>query len=346
MSLGECPIPLDRYPQVTLAHGGGGRLMQQLIDDLILAAFQDPVLHARTDAAVLPRTAGRLAFTTDTFVVKPLEFPGGDIGRLAVLGTVNDLAMVGARARWLSIGLILEEGLPMERLWRLLCSISEVARASGVSVVTGDTKVIERGRGDGCWINTSGVGELEHERLLEPGRIREGDVILLSGDVGRHGIAVMSAREGLEFDVGIESDCSDLSPAALQLAHSPMDLRCMRDATRGGVAAVLHEWAGASGFGIEVREQDIPIGASVAGACEMLGLDPLQVACEGRFLAVVGAGDEELALSVLRASGVCPDPRSIGRVTKRGRVPVLLRTRLGVTRVLELARGDLLPRIC
>jgi hydrogenase expression/formation protein HypE len=341
-----CPLPLDEYPAVTLAHGGGGKLTQRLIKDIFLPAFGNPALEALHDGAVVAPPAGRLALTTDSFVVRPLFFPGSNIGALAVNGTVNDLAMCGARPLYLTAGFILEEGLPMETLWRVAQSMKRAAAAAGVAVVAGDTKVVERGRGDGLYVNTAGVGVLEHDLHIGPDAVRPGDVVLVSGDLGRHGMAVMAQREGLRFETTIESDCAPLWAPVEGLLRAGLRPRCLRDLTRGGLATCLLEIAAQSGLAIRVREADLPVPEEVAGACEILGLDPLFVANEGRFLALVPAGEAERALEVLRAFPVSAGAVLAGEVAAGpgGRVEAV--SVLGVVRRLSLLSGEQLPRIC
>jgi hydrogenase expression/formation protein HypE len=302
------------------------------------------VLH---DSAVLERPSGALAFTTDSFVVHPLFFPGGDVGRLAVNGTVNDLAMSGARPLYLSLGFILEEGLAVDDLTRVVTSIQEAAREASVAVVAGDTKVVERGKGDGLFITSSGVGVVVAKRPVTPSEVRPGDAVLVSGTVGQHGVAVMAVRDGLAFAAPILSDCASVADAALALLASGLDVHCMRDPTRGGVATVLNEIASQARCEIAVHESAIPVSEDVAGACEVLGLDPLYVACEGRFLAFVAAADADRALEVLRARPETAQACRIGTV-RQGGTPglVVLRTKGGGDRVLDLLSGEQLPRIC
>lgn len=338
----QCPLPL-RARTVQMAHGGGGRVMRELIERLLLPAFANPALEARHDAAVLPVESGRLAFTTDTFVVSPRCFPGGDIGELSVYGTVNDLACGGARPRYLSLGLVLEEGLPLEELSRIVTSIRTAADRCGVVVVTGDTKVVDRGKGDGVFINTSGVGFVPEGVDLRPGRVQPGDAVLVSGDVGRHGIAVMSVREGLAFEVPVLSDCGPIHHLAEALL-AEVDTHCLRDPTRGGLAAVLNEIALDAGVGIEVNERAVPLDEGVHSACEMLGLDPLYVACEGRLVAFVAGPEAPRALALLRSLPGGEGAAIIGRVHEGA--AVTLRTALGTPRLLDLLSGEQLPRIC
>lgn len=339
-----CPLPLHRHPRIKLAHGGGGRLMQQLIENVFIAAFDNPILRGGHDGAVLELRHGHSVMTTDSYVVQPLFFPGGDIGALAVNGTVNDLAMCGAKPMFLTASFILEEGLETETLWRVVQSMRAAADAAGVPIVTGDTKVVERGHGDGIYINTTGVGHLEHEIVVVPERIATGDVILVSGDIGRHGMAVMGEREGMTFTTPIESDCAPLWDIVEQMLSAGIDIHCMRDATRGGLCAVLNELAKASGQQFDVVERDIPISESVRGACEVLGLDALQVACEGRFVAIVRKKDEAAVLNLLMSRNETASV--IGRVTDGQPGLVTIQTAIGGRRILDMPAGELLPRIC
>ena len=325
---------------VLLGHGGGGSLSQRLIDQLLVPAFgpADGVLH---DAALLPAEAGPLAFTTDSYVVRPLFFPGGDIGSLAVFGTVNDLAMVGASAIALSLSLILEEGLPMPLLQQVVASIRLAAQRCGVPVVTGDTKVVERGKGDGIYINTAGIGRVDHGLQIGPKAVRSGDAILVSGDLGRHGVAILAARQELGFRTELRSDLAPLQEPVRALLAADLELHCLRDLTRGGLASALHEISRGAGLGVLVRENAIPIAPEVDAACELLGLDPLAMANEGRFVLFLPAHQADRALAVLQRFQ--PSAASIGCV--RGEA-VLLETSLGLQRRLELGRGESLPRIC
>ncbi len=342
----QCPIPIAEYPQVLMAHGGGGRLMNQLIERLFLAAFANPHLENRHDGAVLSPLRGRIAFTTDSYVVRPLFFPGGDIGSLAVNGTVNDLAMCGARPLYLSAGFILEEGLPMETLWQVAQSMRRAADAAGVAIVTGDTKVVDRGSADGLFVNTAGIGVVPEGVLLAPRSVRAGDAVLLSGDLGRHGIAIMAKREGLEFESPVESDCAPLSGMVAELLATGAEVHCLRDLTRGGLASALVEIAGTAGCGIRLSEAAIPICEPVRGACEILGFDPLYVANEGRLVAFVERADASRALSALRAHQFGAEACQIGTVTAADAGLVLMESRIGGTRQVEMMSGEQLPRIC
>ena len=340
-----CPVPHPLPPVVTMAHGGGGLLMQRLIDTAFRSAFDPDQLDRHHDSALLELNGSRLAFTTDAFVVSPLFFPGGDIGKLAVCGTVNDLAMSGARPLALSAAFILEEGLPMETLERIVASMQETAASVPVRLVTGDTKVVDRGKGDGVYITTSGVGLAPEGPAIEPQSIRPGDAILVSGDIGRHGIAIMAAREGLGLETTITSDAQSLWATVAALLEADIEIHCLRDATRGGLAAALIEIVETAGLGAEINEAAVPVHDAVRGACELLGLEPLHVANEGRFVAFVAAADAERALEVMAAHATGSPPAWIGRVTDaRGRVS--LTGAIGARRILDRPSGEQLPRIC
>jgi hydrogenase expression/formation protein HypE len=341
----SCPIPIARYPHVLLAHGGGGHLMHQLIEQMFLPAFATR-LETRHDGAVFDVSGGRLAFTTDSYVVRPLFFPGGDIGALAINGTVNDLAMCGARARFLSAGFILEEGLPMETLWRVVQSMQARAAEAGVELVTGDTKVVDRGKGDGVFVNTAGIGVVVAPAPVTPTRVREGDAVIVSGDLGRHGMAIMAVRENLEFESSIESDCAPLVEPVMALFEDGIDVHCLRDLTRGGLASALVEIAEASGRSIHVEERRIPVREDVRGACEILGFDPLYVANEGRFTAFVAPADAERAVERLRRDSRCVDAAAIGTVGAEASGLVTMTSRIGATRIVDMLTGEQLPRIC
>ena len=343
----SCPIPISRYPVVTLAHGGGGRLMHQLIDRMFSPAFDNPILRGGHDGATLAVNGARLAFTTDSFVVSPIFFPGGDIGKLAVDGTVNDLAMCGARPMYLSAGFILEEGLPIEDLWRIVRSMKDAAEEAGVLLVTGDTKVVDRGKGDGVYINTAGVGVMEHDLDIGPRQVAPGDALILSGDVGRHGIAVMAVREGLGFESSIESDCAPLWAPVAAILEAGIAVHCLRDLTRGGLSGALVEIAETAGVHIRIDENAVPVRQDVQGACEILGLDPMYVANEGRFVAFVPAEDADATVEVLRATQVAKQASIIGSVVNSDpRGAVTMTSKIGATRVVDMLSGEQLPRIC
>jgi hydrogenase expression/formation protein HypE len=332
---------------VLLGHGSGGKLSAALLRDRFLPRFGNEVLDELGDAAVVRVPGDEIAVSTDSFVVSPLEFPGGNIGHLAVHGTVNDLAMMGARPLYLSAGFILEEGLPFEVLDRVLEAMADAARDAGVTVVTGDTKVVERGKADGMFINTSGIGRLDPDFRPGPTRARDGDAVLVSGPIGSHGVAIMAAREDLGFEVEVTSDTACLSPLveALRSECGPA-VRCLRDPTRGGVASALNEIADASGVGVQLEEGDLPVPGPVRAACEMLGLDPLYVANEGILVAIVASEAVEAALSALRSHEVGRSAVRVGTVTGDRPGLVSLRTGLGSSRVVDMLPGDQLPRIC
>lgn len=332
--------------RILLAHGGGGRLSWQLVQEIFAPAFDNPDLDTSHDGVVLSLPTTELAFTTDSFVVRPLFFPGGDIGKLAVCGTVNDLAMCGARPLYLSASFILEEGLEIDTLRRVVTSMADTARTAGVRIVTGDTKVVERGKADRMFINTTGVGVPTASRRIAPQQIQPGDQIILSGDIGRHGIAVMAQREGLKFETTIESDCAPLAEIVSSLLATGADIHCLRDLTRGGLASALVEIAVTAKHRISILEEDLPISEGVSGACELLGLDPMYVANEGRFVAFVAKKDTEAALSAIQRHPLGRDARVIGDVRSETDGLVTLRTVSGVDRVVEMFTGEQLPRIC
>ena len=338
-----CPVPLSQYPEVTLAHGAGGRLMNELIAKMFRTTFVMP--EPAHDAAVLPASTGRIALTTDSYVVSPLVFPGGSIGSLAVNGTVNDLAMAGARAGYLTLGVIAEEGLSMTSLWRETQAIQSAASAAGVRIVTGDIKVVERGKGDQLYLNTAGLGFVTHDVQISPSEIRPGDCVLVSGDLGRHGVAVMAARAGLQLDEPLLSDCAPLVAPVMELLDHGVRVHCLRDLTRGGLATALNELATSASARIEIDEAAIEVLRNVKTVCELLGLDPLYVANEGRFVAVVHPEDAERALELLRKHPVSAAARRIGLV-RTGRPEVVSRTALGTARNLDMLAGAQLPRIC
>jgi hydrogenase expression/formation protein HypE len=319
--------------------------MHALIEHVFLPAFDRGALAARHDSAILEVGGARLAFTTDSYVVDPLFFPGGDIGKLAVCGTVNDLAMAAARPAYLSAAFILEEGLPFEDLRRIVASMRAAAAEANVELVTGDTKVVGHGKADGCFVTTSGVGVVPAGVEIAPARVRPGDVVLLSGDVGRHGIAVLSVREGLRFETAIESDCAPLAAVIDSLVREGVRMHCLRDLTRGGLASALNEIAAVARVGIEIDEGSVPVEGAVAAACELLGLDPLYVANEGRFVAFVPEEDVDRAIHAMRAHSVAAAAVPVGRVVDTPRA-VVLRTQLGGKRLLDLLSGEQLPRIC
>jgi hydrogenase expression/formation protein HypE len=346
----SCPLPIFDYKQIMLGHGSGGKLTAELIEKIFLPAFSNPILDKLDDQALLTIGGARLAFTTDSFVVTPIFFPGGDIGRLAVHGTVNDLAMSGARPLYLSAAFILEEGLPVEDLRRVVESMRAAAAHSGVHFVTGDTKVVNRGKGDQIFITTTGIGVVDSSVNISAARAQPGDCILLSGTIGDHGMAIMSTRENLEFESEIVSDCASLHDLVAQMLATPSEtpdfLHCLRDPTRGGVATTLNEIAKASNYGMLLSEQAIPVRESVRGACEVLGLDPLYVANEGKLVAVVAPEMSEAVLARMRQHPLGKHAAMIGEVVAAHPGMVLMKTGIGGTRVLDVMFGEQLPRIC
>jgi len=332
---------------ILLGHGSGGRLSHQLLDELIIPALSSGGPAVQNDAAVLERPAGRLAFTTDSFIVDPVFFPGGNIGDLAVNGTVNDLAMMGATPLWMSVGLILEEGFGKGELAAILASMKRAADAAGVRIVTGDTKVVPKGKADRIFINTSGIGVLEHDLEIDGGRALPGDRILVSGTIGDHGVAVMASREGLELEATIESDCAALNGLTSALVSElGSALHVLRDPTRGGVATTLKEIALQSGADLLVREASLPVKSAVRAACSVLGLDPLYVANEGKLLAFVSAQAAERAIAILRRHPLGVDAVIVGEVTGKGTGVISMETSSGGVRVVEMLSGAQLPRIC
>ena len=341
-----CPVPLAHKTEITVGHGGGGKLTQDLIDRVFRPAFSHPALDAQHDGAILTAGGARLAFTTDSHVVSPLFFPGGDIGKIAVNGTVNDLLMCGARPLWLSAGFILEEGFAIATLEKVVASMSAAAAAAGVAIVTGDTKVVERGKGDGLYVTTAGVGLIEHALTIAPSSIRAGDAVILSGDVGRHGMAIMATREGLAFESPIESDCAPLVAPVLALLAAGLEIHCLRDLTRGGLATALVELAESSGLSIAAEESEIPVTELVRGACEILGLEPTYVANEGRFVCILPESQAPAALEILARTAPGGPPALIGRVRKAPARLVTLRSIIGAERIFDRLSGEQQPRIC
>ena len=341
-----CPVPITETPRILMGHGSGGRLTAKLVEETILPALRNPLLDPLDDAAIVAPGAGRIAFTTDSYVVTPIFFPGGDIGELAVNGTVNDLAVSGARPVALSLAFILEEGFPLADLERVVASVKRAADAAGVKVATGDTKVVGRGCADKVFVNTSGIGVVPDGLELSSRRVRAGDVVLLSGTIGDHGVAILSCREGLEFGGALASDTAPLTALVGAVLAACPDVHAMRDPTRGGVAATLVEVATRQRLGIEIDEARLPVREVVRGACEMLGLDPLLVANEGKLVAFVPEPEAERALAAMRAHPLGRDAARIGRVTREHPGVVWGRTPIGGTRTLELPYGEMLPRIC
>lgn len=341
-----CPAPLPKKDTVVLGHGSGGRLSAELMRSIFLPAFDNPVLARLDDQAIVSVNGARLAITTDSFVVKPLFFPGGDIGSLAVHGTVNDLAMGGAQPLFLSAAFIIEEGLSIDVLRRVTNSLQSAARNAGVQIVTGDTKVVERGCGDELFINTTGIGGVPKGVELSADRARPGDKVLLSGSIGEHGIAILAQREGLEFECPVQSDSAALHRLVADMLAASSEIRCMRDPTRGGVSSTLNEIAAQSRAAIRLEETAIPIREEVSGACEMLGLDPLYVANEGKLIAIVAQEAAEAVLAAMRRNPLGKDSQIIGTVLDSPAAVVTMRTALGTSRMVDMLAGDQLPRIC
>jgi hydrogenase expression/formation protein HypE len=341
-----CPAPLSSNDTVLLGHGSGGRLSADLVRDVFLPAFRNPALARLDDQAIVNIQGSRVAFTTDSFVVKPLFFPGGDIGSLAVHGTVNDLAMGGAVPLFLSAAFIIEEGLSIEVLRRIVNSLRQAAETAGVQVVTGDTKVVEKGSGDGLFINTTGLGLVPDGVELSASQARPGDKVLLSGSLGEHGIAILAQREGLEFEGAVCSDSALLHTLVADMLKVTGSIRCMRDPTRGGLSSALNEIAEQSRVGIELDETAIPIREEVRGACELLGLDPLYVANEGKLVAIVAADAADSVLAAIRCHPLGSQAQIVGTVNDVHRGLLTMRTALGTTRVVDMLAGDQLPRIC
>jgi len=351
------------YDRILLAHGSGGQLSHELVERLFLKYFDSPVLARLDDAAVVggssfrlqvpgsfdlkPETSNpKLAFTTDSYVVKPIFFPGGDIGKLAICGTVNDLAMSGARPLYLSTAFIIEEGLSLDDLERIVVSMRQAADEAGVEVITGDTKVVNKGSADGLFINTAGVGTVPEQVEISGSNARPGDKVIVSGTIGDHGVAIMSQREGLEFSAPLRSDCAPLNRLVAAMLEASKEIHCLRDPTRGGLATTLNELAAQSGVGILIYEDRIPIHDAVRGACEMLGLDPLHVANEGKLVAVVDEADAEKVLACMRGCLYGTEAAIIGEVRVEHPGRVVMRTPLGTSRLVDMLVGDLLPRIC
>jgi hydrogenase expression/formation protein HypE len=341
-----CPLPITDYKTVMIAHGGGGKLSQQMIQKMFLSRFRNEFLEPLHDGAVFTIDGARLAFSTDSYVVNPIFFPGGSIGDLAVNGTVNDLAMCGAEPLYLSAAFILEEGLPLEDLWRVVLSMEEAARAAGVLLVTGDTKVVDRGKGDQIFVTTSGVGLVHPGAEITPKKVRVGDRIILSGPIATHGIAVMSVREGLEFETQVLSDTMPLNGLVKTMMKASRGIHVLRDPTRGGVASALNEIAASAGLGMLIHEVRIPMSEDVKGACEILGLDPLYVANEGKLLACVAPDESSRVLETMRAHPAGKKAVVIGDVVAEHPGTVVMKTRIGGHRVVDMLSGEQLPRIC
>ena len=335
-----------KYERIVMAHGGGGSLTHELIKELFAREFDNPVLRTSDDSAVLAMNRQGYAFTTDSYVVKPYFFPGGDIGRLAVCGTVNDLAMQGAQPQWLSLGFILEEGLPLADLEKIVASIRQAVAEVGVQIVTGDTKVVERGRCEGLYINMAGIGRVVTKNWIGGANARPGDVVIVNGPLGEHGVAVMSCREGIEFQTSVVSDCAPLWPLVKEILETGVEIHTMRDPTRGGLAAAVCDIARASGVGIRLNESAIPIDPAVRGACDLLGLDPLAIANEGKLILFCRALDGERVLAAMNRHPLGREARIIGEVQEKPKSLALLRTTIGGERIIDMPTGEDLPRIC
>lgn len=341
-----CPIPISEYPTVTLAHGGGGKLTRQLIDKIFIPQFNNEFLNKLHDGAVVDIQDRKIAFTTDSYVVDPIFFPGGDIGKLAITGTINDLAMCGARPLYISAGLIIEEGFPMEDLWKIVLMMKQTADESGVKIITGDTKVVDRGKVDKIFINTSGIGIVHPGIEIDPEHTEVGDKIILSGTIAEHGIAIMSQREGLAFDAPVESDCAALDDLVSRMIDVSKNIHVLRDPTRGGLASALNEVAQKANKGIYIEETVIPVKEVVRGACELLGLDPLYVANEGKLICIVTASDAEKVLSAMKAHPRGRDAVIIGEVIDDRPGIVVMQSSIGGKRIVDMLSGEQLPRIC
>ncbi|MGD8457270.1 MAG: hydrogenase expression/formation protein HypE [Anaerolineales bacterium] len=346
-----CPLPLKNYPTIVMGHGSGGKMMSDLIKHMFLPLFDNATLAQMGDSAVFDlissgKDTQRIAFSTDSFVVSPLVFPGGDIGELAVYGTVNDLAMAGAKPLFLSAGFILEEGLPMDLLGQITSSVAKACQEAGVQLVTGDTKVVNKGHGDGMYINSTGIGLIPEGVNVAPNQAQAGDVVLVNGTIGDHGMAIMSVREGLEFETQIKSDTAPLNGLVEAMLEVTKEIHCLRDATRGGLASALNELAGSSKIGITIEETSIPVRTEVRSACEMLGLDPWYTANEGKLVAILPAEKGEDVLKAMKAHPLGKDAQFIGEVVDEHPGMVVAKTQIGGTRVVDLPAGELLPRIC
>jgi hydrogenase expression/formation protein HypE len=342
----SCPIPINEYPVITMAHGSGGILSHQLIDKMFLPAFENDILAEGHDGAMFDIPAGRLAYTTDSFVVSPVFFPGGNIGDLSVNGTVNDLVCCGAVPLYLSVGFILEEGLPMEDLWKIVISMKEAANNAGISIITGDTKVVDRGKGDRIFINTSGIGIIREGIHISPHGCKQGDVVIVSGRIGDHGVAIMSARSGLEFETTILSDSAALNGLADQVFKCTKNIHVLRDPTRGGLATTLNEISKSAEVGIVLEENKIPISEEVKGACEILGLDPLYIANEGKLIIILPEREAINVLNTIHEHPLGRDASIIGRITNDHPGIVRMTTTIGSSRIIDMLTGEQLPRIC
>jgi len=342
----SCPVPFSNYEKVLMAHGGGGTLSQKLISKMFLTQFQNPYLNLLHDGAILENAGNKIAFSTDSYVINPIFFPGGNIGELAINGTVNDLSMCGAKPLYLSLGFIIEEGLLMDELWRIVQSIKNAADIAGVQIVTGDTKVVEKGKGDKIFINTSGIGFIPDGRNITPLNCKAGDKIILSGKIAQHGMAIMAVREGLNFESEIVSDTAPLNHLVEEMFSVSNRINVLRDPTRGGISSTLNEIAQSANLGIMIEENKIPISAQVSAACEIIGLDPLYIANEGKLIAIVSSDDAENIIDKMRTSKYGIDAVIIGEVTEENKGKVVMKTMLGTKRIVDMLSGEQLPRIC
>lgn len=342
----NCPLPITDYDKVLLAHGGGGSLSHQLIHKMFFSQFNNEYLSVEHDSAMFNIDNSRLAFTTDSYVVKPIFFPGGNIGELAVNGTVNDIAMAGAVPKFISVGFIIEEGLPMEELWEIIVSMQKAAQTAGVKIVTGDTKVVDRGKGDKIFINTSGIGIIKNGVDIAPKNCKPGDTIIINGNIAEHGVTIMSAREGLEFETALQSDTAALNGLVESILNCSKNIHVLRDPTRGGLASSFNEIAAAANVGIEIIEDKIPISEDVKGACEILGLDPLYIANEGKVLVFVSSEDAGDILNTMKNHPLGKNSSIIGKVTSDHPGTVIMKTTIGSKRIVDMISGEQLPRIC
>ncbi|MCX7880004.1 MAG: hydrogenase expression/formation protein HypE [Ignavibacteria bacterium] len=342
----SCPLPITNYDKILLAHGGGGSLMHDLIEKLFLRQFENPILNTLHDGAILEIDGLKIAFTTDSFVVDPIFFPGGNIGSLAVFGTINDLSVCGAKPLYISVSFIIEEGLPIEELWEIVQSMKNSAELANVKIVTGDTKVVERGKGDKIFINTTGIGIVRPNLNISPKNCKPNDIIIINGRIAEHGIAIISKRQGFEFETEILSDSAPLNGLVEAILETSDKVKMMRDPTRGGLASVLNEIAISSGFDIMIEECAIPISEEVKGACEILGFDPLYVANEGKLIVIVAPEDAEKVLQAMKNHPYGKDSAIIGKVMPETNQTVTLKTIIGTTRIIDMLSGEQLPRIC
>lgn len=342
----SCPIPKSDYDRILLAHGGGGTLSHKLISELFIPQFANEILDQQHDSGVFELNGSRIAFTTDSYVVQPIFFPGGDIGSLAVNGTVNDLSVAGAKPLFISTAFIIEEGFEIEELWKIVLSMEKAAKEAGVQIITGDTKVVDKGKGDKIFINTSGIGIVPQGVNISPKNCQPGDVIILSGKIAEHGVAIMSSRENLEFETTIKSDSAPLNGLVEKMLNATKEIHMMRDPTRGGVASTLNEIAMTAKIGILIEEEKIPISEEVNGACEILGLDPLYIANEGKLIAFVPENKSAKILEAMKSHPFGREACIIGKVTSTDPGTVIMKTSIGSTRIVDMMSGEQLPRIC